>query len=66
MAKNDLINRTHCKAYILQQVKLLRPGWDCTRVSGAVLDDLNHKIKMSVRGSLKRHGTIGKTFKELQ
>jgi len=67
MPKNNcLINRSHCKAYILEQAKLLRPGWSCTRVSGQVLDDLHHKIMLSIRGSLKRHPTIGKTFRELQ
>ena len=66
MAKNDLINRKHCKEYILEEAKLLRPGWDCTRVSGAVFDDLNHRLKMIIRGSVKRHATKGKTFRELQ
>lgn len=66
MAANDLINKAHCKAYILEQAKLLRPGWLCTRVSKTVLDDLNHRIKMIVRGSVKRHATVGKTFQELQ
>ena len=66
MAKNDLINRKHCKDYILEQAKILRPGWDCSRVSGHVFDDLNHKIMLAIRGSLKRHPTVGKTFKYLQ
>lgn len=65
MAKNDVLNRKHCKTYILEQAKLLRPGWPCSRVSGQVLDDLNHRIKMIIRGSLKHHPTVGKTFKQI-
>lgn len=66
MAKNDLISRARCKAYILQMAKEHRPGWDCTRVSKQVLDQLDHKVKHAIIGSLKRHPSIGKTFTELQ
>ncbi len=66
MPANDLINRAHCKAFILAMVKEYRPGWDCRRVSKEVFDDLNFKIRHAIIGSVRRHPTIGVTFKELQ
>ena len=67
MAKNtDLINKSHCKAFILKMAAEHRSGWPCSRVSQQVLDDLNYKLVHTIIGSVKRHPTIGKTFRELQ
>ena len=63
---NDLINRKHCKDFILRMAGEMRGEWDCTRVSKEALDDLNFRIRRIIIGSIKRHPTLGKTFKYLQ
>ena len=60
-----LLNKAHVKKYILQRAKEMRPGWDCKQVSACVFDQLDRKIKSIVDGSIHRHPSIGKTFKEI-
>ncbi len=63
---NDLINRKGCKDFILQETERLRLGWDCSRVSKSVLDELNFKIRRVIIDAVKKHPTKGITFKYLQ
>jgi len=60
-----LLNKSHVKKYILQRAKEMRPGWECKQVSSAVYDELNRRLQSIVDGSLHRHPSIGKTFKEI-
>ncbi len=62
---NDLINRKHCKDFILRMTAEMRLEWNCTRVSKEALDDLNARIKILLMKSVKRHPTVGKTFRWL-
>ncbi len=63
---NDLINRKHCRDFILKKTESLRLGWDCKRVSQKAIDELEFKIRALIIGSVKKHPSIGKTFKYIQ
>ena len=62
-ANGVLINEKATKEYILSIAKVVRPGWDCERVSKAALEALNADFKNLIRKKVKSHPTIGKTFK---
>ena len=63
MKNNNLINRAHCRHYILEVAKVLRPGWPCQRVSGQALDEINGRLRTMINGLIKSHPTVGVTFK---
>lgn len=65
MAANGecLINKQHVRSYILRSVRETR---QCSRVSAAVLDDLDHALRMRILGAVQRHPARGKTFCECQ
>lgn len=59
-----IINRAATKRFILKQVEAVRPGWECTRVSADVLDQIEGFVRMKIRESLRRQPCIGKTYKD--
>lgn len=61
-----LINKKHCKEFVLQYAQDRRTGWKPERVSKKFLDDLNIKVRMLITGAVRKHPTKGKTVKELQ
>ena len=63
---NDLLNRKHCKDYILDVASRMRTEWGCTRVSKEALDDLNFRIRRLIIESVKRHPTVKHTFRYIQ
>ncbi len=64
--KEMITNRAAMKRYILHMTELLRPGWECTCVSAAALDDIEALVRNRVREAVRRHPTRGKTFKDVQ
>lgn len=64
--QKSVINRAELKRYVLHMAELLRPGWDCQRVSASALDEFEAMFKNSVRNAVRMHPTRGKTFKEVQ
>jgi len=66
MANGDLINRKHCKDYILKRAPEMRAGWRCRRVSAKALDNLNTKVRLLLDGAIKSHRSVGVTFQDIQ
>jgi len=64
--KTSIINRAELKRYILSMTEALRPGWNCKRVSATVLDDIEGFMMSRIREAIRRHPTVGKTFKDFQ
>ena len=66
MAKSRemVTNRAALKRFILAQVKIVRPGWKCTRVSEKVLDQIEGLVRHKIKESLRHQPSIGKTYKE--
>ena len=60
--RKSVINRAEMKKYILEQAKVVRPGWDVSRVSAKALDEIEGFVKTKVRESLRRQPSVGKTF----
>ena len=60
-----LICESHVKDFILLKAKRLRTGWKCQRVSQQALDAIEAKLRAIVIDSIKRHPTVGKTFKDV-
>ena len=65
MASDSLIDRSHCRAFILTQAQRTRPGWACTRVSREALDTLNRKLLGIIVEAVHSHPTLGHTFKDI-
>lgn len=59
------LNKKVTRQRILDKVKRDRPGWNCTRVSEAVLLRLDVRIDEIINRAVKMHGSIGKTFKDI-
>ena len=62
--QETIINRAALKRFILSYVEKDRPGWECTRVSGQALDQIEAFLRNKVRDSLHRQPSSGKTYKE--
>ena len=45
------------------QIKVLRPGWDCRQVSQNSLDQIEGRVRNMVKQMIESHPTLGKTFK---
>lgn len=60
-----LLNKTHVRDYILRRQAEVRPGWTFDNVGAQVYDDLNEKLRHWIDGSLKRHPSKGKTFRQI-
>ncbi len=59
-----LINRQNVREYILKRAAA-RPGWDCKRVSGQALFEINAMLQDRLNKLVRAHPTVGKTFKEV-
>lgn len=59
---SSIINKVATKKYILEQVKVVRPGWECERVSTQALNQIEAFVKNKIRDSLKRQPSKGKTY----
>jgi len=57
-----LINRDTVRRYIMDQIALIRPGWNCTRVSDRVFPELDARLRNMIRQEIHNHPTLGKTF----
>ena len=67
MANNGiLICEAHVRDYILRRCAEMRTGWECTRVAGQVLEDLNAQLRTRIDKAIHAHPSVGKTFKELR
>jgi hypothetical protein len=62
----NLLNRKAVKEYIIQHCEKQRPGWDCTRVSQQVIEQINAFVKNKINDSIDRHPSKGKTFSNFQ
>ena len=60
----SITNRAAMKRFILAQVVVVRPGWECKRVSAKALDEIEAFVRTKVRDSLRRQPTVGKTYKQ--
>jgi len=62
MANKNILNKKHTHQFIIDQVKLLRKGWTCTRVSGEYITMLEYHLRNKIMGDIQRHPTKGRTF----
>ncbi len=60
-----LLCESHVKDYIKEAAKYVRPGWIPNRVSDGAIVALNERLKRIIRDCLKKHPTLGTTFKEV-
>ena len=58
----SLINRAEVRRLILERAPLVRPGWACTRVSGAALEQIETGLRVKIDRMLAEHPSIGQTF----
>ncbi len=58
------INKKVTRQRILSKVKANRPGWNCTRVSDAVLKKLDARIDAMLDRAVHAHPSTGKTFRD--
>ncbi len=58
------INKKVTRQRILSKVKANRPGWNCTRVSDAVLKKLDARIDAMLDRAVHSHPSTGKTFRD--
>lgn len=58
------LNKKVTRQRILDKVKATRPGWNVTRVSEAVLIQLDARIDEILNNAVHSHPSTGKTFKE--
>ena len=58
-----LINRAAVKKLILDLARDTRPGWECSRVSGEALDQIESHVRNHVERLVHQHPTLGHTFK---
>jgi len=60
----SILNKQETKKYILETTKALRPEWGCTQISVSILMQIELKTKAYIRDAIRRHPTVGKTFRE--
>jgi hypothetical protein len=59
----SILNQSATKKFILAKFRSLRPGMPITRVSKEALDKLEADLRATIIFEVKRHPSIGKTFK---
>ena len=59
----SLLNQSGTKRFILAQFRSLRPGMPITLVSQQALDVLEAELRCRIIREVRRHPSIGKTFK---
>lgn len=60
------INKAQVRSFAFRIQPVVRPGWEFTQISEEVYEDLNQLVMKAVRESLKKHPTMGKTFRWIQ
>lgn len=60
--QKTITNRAELKRYILAETKVLRPGWDCHRVSAQALNEIESFLRSKIIQSIHKQPTVGKTF----
>lgn len=62
---SHLLNKKAVRTYILEQAKVVRPGWSCERVSAAVINGLEARLRGIIKRALHQHPCMGKTFNQM-
>jgi len=60
---HNILNRAATKKFILKKMESLRPHMKITRVSKDALDKYEHWLVAKIIEDVKRHPTLGVTFK---
>ena len=58
------LNKSVTRKRILEKIRDTRPGWKVTRVSEAVLIQLDARIDLILDNAVHAHPSTGKTFRE--
>lgn len=58
-----ILNKAATKKFIIDKFKSLRPGMPISRVSKEALEILEAQIRATIIFEVRRHPSIGKTFK---
>ena len=61
-----LLNKKEVRGYMLEQLKILRPGWGASRISDRVYLELDLWLRERIKSGLHKHPSIGKTVMELK
>lgn len=64
--KMMLLNEKQTRLFIVDSLPVVRPGWNCHRISRSYLNSLNLRVRHLIREDLKRQPSRGKTLKEMQ
>jgi len=59
----SILNNAATKKFILEKFRSMRPGMPITRVSKEALEMLEAQLRATIIFEVKRHPSIGKTFK---
>jgi len=59
----SILNNAATKKFILEKFRSMRPGMPITRVSKESLDRLEAQLRAIIIFEVRRHPSIGKTFK---
>ena len=62
---SKLICESRVKDFIKKKTATLRPGWDCKNVSQTAIDQIEAKVRAMIISCIRRHPTVGKTFKQV-
>lgn len=65
MNNTGRINNKGVREYILNRIKVARPGWECTQVSPKVFYQLDIKLRAILDRAVHQHPSKGKTFREM-
>jgi len=60
---SNILNQAATKKFIIDKFRSLRPGMPINRVSKEALEILEAQIRATIIFEVKRHPSIGKTFK---
>ena len=60
---SSILNQNATKKFILAKFKSIRPGMPITRVSKESLEKIEARLRAWIIEEIKRHPTIGVTFK---
>lgn len=58
-----ILNNAATKKFILEKFRSIRPGMPINRVSKEALEKLEAQLRAIIIFEVKRHPSIGKTFK---
>ena len=61
----NLLNKKAVRTYILEQAKVVHPGWRCERVSAGIINELEARLRVIIKRALHQHPSTGKTFNQM-